>query len=100
MPPPFTSTEYKQRLDKVRASMADKNLDALVIGDPANMNWLTGFDAWSFYVPQVMLVSHDQDPVWLGRKMDAGAVGLTTYLGENCMKPYGEDYVQRAGLKD
>jgi Xaa-Pro dipeptidase len=98
MPPPFARTEYQHRLDKVRASMTTDNLDALVIGDPANMNWLTGFDAWSFYVPQVMLVSHDQDPVWLGRKMDAGAVALTTYLGESSVKPYAESYVQRSGV--
>ncbi len=78
--------------------MAKNNLDALVIGDPANMNWLTGFDAWSFYVPQIMLVQHDQEPIWMGRKMDAGAVALTTYLEAHCVMPYGEDYVQREGV--
>ncbi len=98
MPPPFSKDEYQQRLDKVRTSMAQRNLDAMVIGDPANMNWLTGFDAWSFYVPQVMLVGHDFEPVWLGRKMDAGAVTLTTYLGTDSIRPYGEDFVQRHGV--
>lgn len=78
--------------------MVEKNLDALLIGDPANMNWLTGFDAWSFYVPQVMLVQHEHEPVWMGRMMDAGAVTLTTYLREESIKPYPEDYVQRAGV--
>ncbi|MDH3694554.1 MAG: Xaa-Pro peptidase family protein [Gammaproteobacteria bacterium] len=98
MPPPFSKEEYKARLDRVRTSMAKKNLDALLIGDPANMNWLTGFDAWSFYVPQVMLVQHEQEPIWMGRMMDAGAITLTTYLGEESIKPYPEDYVQRAGV--
>ncbi len=96
--PPFTPEEYQARLQKVRASMSENNLDALLIGDPANMNWLTGFDAWSFYVPQAMLVRHDEDPLWMGRKMDAGAVALTTYLGERSVMPYGEDYVQREGV--
>ena len=50
--PAFELSEYQRRLTKVRTAMSDKELDALVIGDPANMNWLTGFDAWSFYVPQ------------------------------------------------
>ena len=59
MPAPFSREEYQNRLSKVRYSMSERNLDALLIGDPANMNWLTGFDAWSFYVPQVMLVLHD-----------------------------------------
>ena len=67
---PFSMQEYSSRQDSVRASMRDRSLDALVIGDPANMNWLTGFDAWSFYVPQIMLLTHDRGPVWMGREMD------------------------------
>jgi len=59
MPAAFTKKEYHRRLEKVRASLRSRDLDALVIGDPSNMNWLTGFDAWSMYVPQIMLVTHD-----------------------------------------
>lgn len=91
----FEAVEYERRLGLVRKAMAGRDLDALVIGDPANMNWLTGFDAWSFYVPQVMLVLHDHPPVWLGRQMDAGAVYLTTHLGEESVRPYAEHLVQR-----
>ncbi|MEE3092016.1 MAG: aminopeptidase P family N-terminal domain-containing protein, partial [Pseudomonadota bacterium] len=40
----------------MRIEMAARGLDALVIGDPDNINWLTGYDAWSFYTPQMMLV--------------------------------------------
>ena len=65
MKPAFDLSEYQRRLDLVRKSMSEQDLDALVIGDPANMNWLTGFDAWSFYVPQVMLVLHDHAPCLL-----------------------------------
>ena len=98
MKPAFELPEYERRLEKVRSAMSEKNLDALVIGDPANMNWLTGFDAWSFYVPQVMLVLHDHPPVWLGRQMDAGSVALTTHLGADSVRPYAEDLVQRDGV--
>ena len=98
MPAPFSPEEYQRRLNTVRSSMEQRELDALVIGDPDNMNWLTGFDAWSFYVPQVMLVRHDVDPIWMGRNMDAGAVALTTYLNPDSVKPYAEDYVQRVDV--
>lgn len=94
MKPPFAPLEYKTRLEKVTDAMSERNLDALVIGDPANMNWLTGFDAWSFYVPQIMLVLHDHPPIWMGRKMDAGAVSLTTYLGPESVSAYPEHLVQ------
>ena len=95
---PFSMQEYSSRQDSVRASMRDRSLDALVIGDPANMNWLTGFDAWSFYVPQIMLLTHDRGPVWMGREMDAGAVSLTTYIGKDDIQPYAEQYVQRNSI--
>ncbi len=98
MPPPFPSAEYQARLNKVRHSMAERNLDAMVIGDPSNMNWLTGFDAWSMYVPQIMLVTHDKAPIWMGRKMDAGAVALTTYLKPESVMPYPETHIQQADV--
>ena len=94
----FDKTEYQQRLKTLRSHMVEHELDAMLIGDPANMNWLTGFDAWSFYVPQVMLVGHDTEPVWMGRMMDAGAVTLTTYLTGDSIRPYPEHCVQREGV--
>ena len=49
MAPAFLKSEYNDRLARVRTEMAARGLDALVIGDPDNINWLTGYDAWSFY---------------------------------------------------
>ena len=95
MPAPFHPDEYNRRLTSVRAAMDERQLDVLIVGDPANMNWLTGFDAWSFYVPQVMCVVPDGPPVWIGREMDAGAVGLTTHLDVRSVVPYPEALVQR-----
>jgi ectoine hydrolase len=45
----FTKEEYKTRLKKVQKSMQDKGIDVLISQDPSNMNYLTGYDAWSFY---------------------------------------------------
>ena len=80
MAPPFLKSEYDDRLARVRCAMATRGLDALVIGDPANINWLTGYDAWSFYTPQMMLVDMHDGPFWMGREMDAGAAKFTSYL--------------------
>ena len=44
MSPPFTQSAYENRQHRVQTVMAERKLDALVIGDPANMNWLTGID--------------------------------------------------------
>ena len=95
MTAPFTETEYGDRLHRVRQEMDQRGFDALLIGDPANINWLTGYDAWSFYTPQVMLVSVDRDPVWMGRDMDAGAASFTTFLRVEQVVAFPEVYVQQ-----
>ena len=95
MAPAFSKAEYAARLAKVRAEMEGRGLAALIIGDPANINWLTGYDAWSFYTPQVMLVDLHDGPFWCGRLMDAGAAKFTTYLSDEQVVAYPETLVQR-----
>ncbi len=75
--------------------MADKGIDVLIVTDPANMNYLTGFDGWSFYVHQCLIVMVDQEqPIWVGRGQDGNAARLTTWLDDDNIYPYTDDYVQ------
>src|SRR5690625_7101719 len=77
----FTTKEYKDRLLKTKRSMADKGIDVLLVSDPANMNYLSGYDAWAFYVHQLLIVTLDEDePIWIGRIIDETAAQFTTYL--------------------
>lgn len=95
MAPAFNKTEYASRLTLVRTAMAKLGFDVLVIGSPSNINWLTGYDAWSFYTPQIMVVGTEIEPTWLGREMDAGAASFTTYLPSDQVVPFPETYVQQ-----
>ena len=52
----FTKDEYKTRLKKVQKSMQEKSIELLISQDTANMNYLTGYDAWSFYYAQCVIV--------------------------------------------
>ncbi len=45
---PFTEQEYTRRNDAVRRDMERRGVEVLVVADPANMNYLTGYDGWSF----------------------------------------------------
>ena len=58
---PFTKEEYQERVQKVKSTMAEKGMDVLFLVEPANMNWVSGYDAMSFYVPQGVVVSLDED---------------------------------------
>ncbi len=89
----FERAEYADRLARVRAAMAKADLDLLWITDPSNMHWLTGYDGWSFYVHQGVMVSHDAEPVFWGRGMDAvGALRTAWMDAANCIG-YADQYV-------
>lgn len=96
MPPsnlPFSLSEYAQRLAKVRASMDAAGIEVLFTCDPSNMAWLTGYDGWSFYVHQGVLIGPDADPIFWGRKMDTMGALRTCYMSPDNMIPYSDDYV-------
>ena len=91
----FAKNEYLERLRKTKVRMADAGIDVLVVSDPANMNYLTGYDGWSFYVPQCVVVATDTDqPLWIGRGMDVAGAKHTTFLNPENIIGYPDDYVQ------
>ena len=90
----FTKEEYKSRLKKVQASMQKKGIELLISQDPSNMNYLTGYDAWSFYYAQCVIVHVNlEEPICFVRDQDAGGAYIKTYLkNENIIK-YHEKYI-------
>jgi ectoine hydrolase len=91
---PFTKEEYVQRLIKVRRAMEKAGFDVLVVSDPSNMGWLTGYDGWSFYTHQAVVISHDDDPLWWGRAQDANGARRTVYIDHDRIVSYPDHYVQ------
>ncbi|MDX8437287.1 M24 family metallopeptidase [Mesorhizobium abyssinicae] len=90
----FEVSEYQERLAKTQKAMEQAGVDLLIVTDPANIGWLTGYDGWSFYVHQCAIVRLDGPPIWFGRKMDVNGAKRTTYMGEECIKFYEDHYVQ------
>ena len=58
------------------------------------MAWLTGYDGWSFYVHQGVLVFHDRDPVWWGRGQDANGAVRTVWMADESVRGYADNFVQ------
>lgn len=90
----FELAEYNMRLEKARNAMEQAGVDLLVVTDPANMHWLTGYDGCSYYVPQCVVVTKSDDPLWFGRRMDANGCRRTAYISEDRIRWYGDEYVQ------
>ena len=92
---PFSEAEFATRLTATKQRMVKAGLDALVCSDPANMNYLTGYNGWSFYVHQAVIVLQQlEQPLWFGRGQDANGARLTTILPEGNILPYNDGFVQ------
>jgi ectoine hydrolase len=90
----FTRAEYADRLARARVAMAAHGVDTLIVSDPSNMAWLTGYDGWSFYVHQCVVVPPDGEPLWFGRGQDAQGARRTTWIAEEQIAGYPDHYVQ------
>ena len=90
----FTKEEFKNRLKKVQSLMQDKGIELLISQDPSNMNYLTGYDAWSFYYAQCVVVHVNCDePICFVRDQDAGGAYIKTYLKDENIIKYNEKYI-------
>ncbi|AZV78889.1 M24 family metallopeptidase [Parasedimentitalea marina] len=90
----FSSAEYAARLRKTRAGMALQGIETLIVADPSNMAWLTGYDGWSFYVPQVVILHSSGSPLWWGRTQDKSGAAQTTWLQDSDLYDWPEEHIQ------
>lgn len=91
---PFSQTEYDRRIALTRTAMSEAGLDALFVTDPSNQAWLTGYDGWSFYVHQGVLLRMEGEPIWWGRFMDSIGAQRTCWMSEDNIFGYADSYVQ------
>ena len=89
----FSRAEYAKRLSKVRVAMAAQDIQTLIVHDPSNMSWLTGYDGWSFYTPQVVVIGPTGEPLWYGRTIDANGAKRTVYMDQDNITCYPDHYV-------
>ncbi|WP_102347202.1 M24 family metallopeptidase [Bacillus sp. Marseille-P3661] len=91
----FPLTEYKERVKRTKQKMTEAGIEVLLVTNPSNIFYLSGYNAWSFYVHQVLVVIVDEEqPIWIGREMDANSARLTTWMDHVNIIPYTDDYVQ------
>ncbi len=90
----FSAGEYNTRLSRTRAAMSRAGVNTLIVTDPSNMAWLTGYDGWSFYVPQAVIVPPTGAPIWWGRPQDKAGAAQTTWLTADDLLDWPEEHVQ------
>ena len=91
----FSQEEFQRRVRKTKEMMDKAGMEMLLVMDPANMNYLTGYDGWSFYVHQGIIVALDaQEPFWFGREQDSNGARITSWLPDDLIHGYPDEYVQ------
>ncbi|MEO0327649.1 MAG: ectoine hydrolase DoeA [Pseudomonadota bacterium] len=89
----FSIQEYHSRIAKTRKAMEYAGIDLMIVSDPSNQAWLSGYDGWSFYTHQAVLVTMEGNPIWWGRGIDAPGALRTVFMPDDQVIPYGDDYV-------
>jgi len=91
----FEISEYENRLKNIKEGMDREGIEVLIASHPANINYITGYDGLSFYVHQGALIFLNKEkPIWFGREQDINGAKLTTWIGEENIYGYEDNYVQ------
>ncbi|WP_193142913.1 MULTISPECIES: M24 family metallopeptidase [unclassified Meridianimarinicoccus] len=91
---PFSQAEYDRRIALTRTAMQAAGIDVLFLTNPSNMHWLTGYDGWSFYVHQGVILTMEGAPFWWGRLMDGNGARRTVWMEDGQILHYADRYVQ------
>lgn len=90
----FDQREYRERTARLRQLMAERGMDALLVMNESNMSYLTGYEVFSDYVPQLALVLQDEvDPWLILREVDVTCATATSYLPHSRILCYAEKYI-------
>ena len=56
---PFDQSEYDDRLDRLRRAMEEQRLDGLILTEPSDIYYLSGYDTQGFWAYQAMIIPAD-----------------------------------------
>jgi ectoine hydrolase len=91
---PFERSEYLERLGRTKQRMDAAGIEVLLVSDEHNMNYLSGYDGGSSYVPQFLMVASDEEePLWVGREMDEACARCSIFMDHSRIVGYPERYI-------
>ena len=94
----FEPGEYHRRIAATKARMVDAGLDVVLCPDPSNINYLTGYDGWSFYTPQMAVLALDEElPFLVTRLMDVNTARMSAFLPDERLIGFPETLVHVVG---
>lgn len=82
----FPFSEYERRLKELRQRMKDRHFNCVVITDPSNLLYLTGYQTTGYSYFQGLIVPLEDEPVMITRGMEESNVYARTWVEKT--KPY------------
>ena len=76
----FPAAEYESRLQRARAALAARGLDAAVFTGPENIFYLTGQQTPGYYTFQCLVLPAEGEPVFMLRQLEVPNFLRNTYL--------------------
>jgi Xaa-Pro dipeptidase len=91
----FPQEEYDRRVALVRQTMADREIEVLLVFTPENVNYLTGYDTIGYSSYLCLALPVDSEPVLVIREMERGVAMSTTWLKDFATTGDTDDSVER-----
>ncbi len=76
----FTHDEYERRLQGLRTRMADRHLEVVIISDPENLFYLTGYQTTGYSYFQALVVPLEGEPFMVTRLLEESNVIARTWV--------------------
>lgn len=90
----FPFEEYQRRLQELRARIAHRHLDAVVITDPANIMYLTDYQTTGYSFFQALVVPLEGEPFMITRAMEESNIIARTWVERTRPYPDTGDAIQ------
>lgn len=90
----FPFEEYERRIIELRARIADRHLDAVVVTDPENIMYLTDYQTTGYSFFQALVVPLEDEPFMITRALEESNVFARTWVERTRPYPDTGDAVQ------
>ena len=94
----FPIEEYQERIRKLRLSMAEKGMDAVILAMPHDLFYLTGYQTPGYYWFQVLVVPLEKEPFMVTRLLESSNIPARTWIKHS--RPYADHEDPTAVLAD
>ncbi|MFT6907121.1 MAG: Xaa-Pro dipeptidase [Oleiphilaceae bacterium] len=90
----FPFEEYERRINELRARIAERQLDAVIVSDPENIMYLTDYQTTGYSFFQALVVPLEDEPFMITRALEESNIYARTWVERTRPYPDTGDAIQ------